>query len=458
ADATAVMALETELAKAQWSRVEARDATRIYNPIAPDAFATLAPGYDWQAYLKAAGVPPQGYIVVSEPSYLTGLAKAFADTPLDTLKAYFEWHVLSAYASYLPPAFDDAHFAFYGTVLQGTPQQEPRWERALHVVNSGVGFALGKLYVARYFPPAHLKQMQQLVENLRAAFKVSIEQSTWMDAATQGRALEKLAKFEPKIGYPQKWRDYSALDVKADDLVGNVMRANRFDYARDLRRLGHPIDRTEWFMTPQTVNAYYNPAMNEIVFPAAILQPPFFDPKADPAVNYGAIGAVIGHEMSHGFDDQGAKYDGDGNLDNWWTPETLKRFEARTKALIGQYDQFEALPGHKVNGALTIGENIADNAGLHIAYQAYHRALHGRPAPVIDGFTGDQRFFMGWAQVWRGKRRDAYALQLLTVDPHSPPQFRCNGVLRDMAPFYRAYGVKPGDAMYLPPAARVTLY
>ena len=453
-----IMAFETELAKVQWTRVEARDADKIYNPIPVDKLASLAPGYDWKSYLRATGVPSIPYVVVSEPSYLTGFAKVVDHTPLPVLKAYLEWHLVSDYASFLGKDFVDAHFAFYGRTLQGTPQMEPRWKRALRAINGNIGFALGKMYVAKYFPPENKARMEALVGNLRAAYKASIQKLDWMDETTKKRALEKLAKFTPKVAYPDKWRDYSKLTIKPDDLVGNVMRASRFEYQRDLDKLGKPIDRNEWEMTPQTVNAYYNPAMNEIVFPSAILQPPFFNAKADDAVNYGAIGAVIGHEMSHGFDDQGAKYDGDGNLDNWWSPETLKKFQAKTKALIAQYDQFEALPGHHVNGSLTIGENIADNSGLNIAYQAYQRSLDGKPAPVIDGLTGDQRFFMGWAQVWRAKLRDAYILQLLTVDPHSPPHFRCDGVLSNMDPFYKAFDVKPGDKMYLAPDKRVKMY
>jgi len=457
-DADRIMVLETALAKAQWTRVQTRDVDKIYNPVAVGKLKTLAPGYDWSAYLKATGIPTVPYVVVSEPSYLAGVAKILDDTPLSVLKAYLKWHLVSDYARYLSEPFVAAHFDFYGRTLQGTPQMEPRWKRALQAVNGHIGFALGKMYVARYFPPQNKARMVALVGNLRATYKASIEKLDWMDAATKQRALEKLAKFTLKIAYPDQWRDYSKLIIKPDDLVGNVMRANRFEYAREVNKLGKPIDRTEWGMTPQTVNAYYNPAMNEIVFPAAILQPPFFNAEADDAVNYGGIGAVIGHEMSHGFDDQGAKYDGDGNLDNWWSPATLKKFQAKTKALISQYGQFEALPGHHVNGALTIGENIADNSGLNIAYQAYQRSLHGKPAPVIDGLTGDQRFFMGWAQVWRAKRRPAYALQLLTVDPHSPPRFRCDGVLSNMDTFYRAFDVKPGDKMYLPPNQRVQMY
>ncbi|TAM12541.1 MAG: M13 family peptidase [Nevskiaceae bacterium] len=457
-DAAAIMAFETTLAKAQWARVDTRDATKVYNPIAPAKFASLAPGFGWEAYLKAVGVPPQDFIVVAEPDYLTGFAAALDKAPLATLKAYFTWHVISDYANNLSAAFEDSHFAFYGTVLQGTPEQLPRWQRALRAVDSGIGFALGKMYVAKYFPPAYKARMDTLVENLRAAFKVSIENSTWMDATTQARALDKLAKFEPKIGYPAKWRDYSKLDIAADDLVGNVMRANRFEFRRNLAHLGHPVDRSEWYMTPQTVNAYYSPATNQIVFPAAILQPPFFDPNADEAVNYGAIGAVIGHEMSHGFDDQGAKYDGDGNLHDWWTPATLAHFKTLTKALIAQYDAYAPLPGVHVNGALTVGENIADNAGVHIAYKAYHMALGNTPAPVIDGLTGDQRFFIGWAQAWRSKRRASYEKMLITVDPHSPPQFRTNGVMSDVKAFYKAFDVQPGNGMYRPEKDRVSLY
>jgi predicted metalloendopeptidase len=352
----------------------------------------------------------------------------------------------------------DERFAFYGTTLSGVTEMRPRWKRAVGTVEAGLGESLGKLYVEQYFPAERKARMEALVKNLLAAYKMSIDKIDWMSPATKKEAQAKLAKFTPKIGYPNKWKDYSQLVVSRDDLVGNVMRSRVVESNRELNKLGKPIDRDEWGMTPQTINAYYNAEMNEIVFPASILQPPFFDANADDAVNYGAIGAVIGHEISHGFDDQGSQYDGDGNLRDWWTPADHKNFDAKTKMLVQQYSSYSPLAGYKVNGELTLGENIADNSGLAIAYKAYKLSLHGKPAPVIDGLTGDQRFFMGFGQVWRSKMRDPYTIMLIKADPHSPGQFRANGTLKNQPGFYDAFKVKPGDKMYLAPKDRVIIW
>jgi len=366
--------------------------------------------------------------------------------------------LLHANASYLPKAFVDENFAFYGTTLTGVTEMRPRWKRGVSAVEGALGEAVGQLYVEQYFPAERKVRMEALVKNLLTAYKQSIDKLDWMSPATKKQAQIKLSKFTTKIAYPNKWRDYSALTVTSDDLIGNIQRANLVSYNRELNKLGQPIDRDEWGMTPQTVNAYYNPEMNEIVFPASILQAPFFDANADDAVNYGAIGAVIGHEISHGFDDQGAQYDGDGNLRDWWTKSDHKNFAAKTKQLVAQYNGFSPVKGYFVNGELTLGENIADNSGLAIAYKAYKLALHGKKAPVIDGLTGDQRFYSGWAQVWRMKMREAQQLVYLKTDPHSPGQFRVNGTVRNQPGYYEAFGVKPGDKMYLPPKERVIMW
>ena len=459
ANAKRIVALETELAKVQWTKVQNRDPVKTYNRVELAQLAKLAPGYEWKSYLAATEIANKvTYVVVSQPSYFTGFGKVLKNTPLPVWKTYFRWHVLSSYAPYLSKPYVDQNFAFYGTVLRGIPQPEPRWKRAVKLAEGAVGEGLGKLYVAQYFPPDHKARMEQLVSNLLAAYRESIDTLDWMTTATKKEAQAKLATFMPKIGYPSKWRDYSTLTIAKDDLVGNVRRANLFEYHRNVDKLGKPIDREEWGMTPQTVNAYYNPELNEIVFPAAILQPPFFNIKADDAVNYGAIGAVIGHEISHGFDDQGAQYDGLGNLRDWWRKEDHDKFAAKTKALIAQYSAYSPLPGYHVNGELTLGENIADNSGLAIAYKAYHLSLAGKAAPVIDGMTGDQRFFMGFGQVWRGKVRDQEVIVRIKTDPHSPPQFRGNGTLQNQPGFYSAFGVKAGDKMYLPPEQRVIIW
>ena len=461
-DAKDVVALETDLAKVQWTKVENRDPVKAYNKVMFAKLAALAPGYDWQAYLADSGVQGKtDYLIVSQPSYISGFNKLLQKTPLPVWKAYFRWQLLNDLAPYLSKSFVDERFAFYGTVLQDIPQNRPRWKRGIVLVEGAVGESLGKLYVAQYFPPEAKARMDQLVHNLLAAYQADLDTLDWMSPPTKQKAQEKLAKITTKIGYPSKWRDYSTLQIAKDDLIGNVIRARVFEYNRNLNKLGKPIDRDEWGMTPQTVNAYYNPEMNEIVFPAAILQPPFFNPKADDAVNYGGIGGVIGHEISHGFDDQGSQYDGAGNLlsaPGWFTQEDLDKFKAKTHALVEQYAAYEPVPGYHVNGELTLGENIADNSGIAIAHKAYKLSLGGKEAPVIDGLSGDQRFYAGWAQVWRGKTRTNALIELIKTDPHSPESVRGTVPEMNQAPFYDAYGVKEGDKMYLPPEKRVSLW
>ncbi|SEQ34312.1 putative endopeptidase [Solimonas aquatica] len=457
-NAEAILALETALAKAQWTKVDTRDADKTYNKYPFAELAKLTPGFDWNAYIEGVNVQKSPGLIIGEPSFFTAWDQLMQKTPLPTLKVYLKWQLLSAYAPYLSKDFVDENFAFFGKTLNGTQELKPRWKRAVDTTENALGEVLGRLYVAKYFPPEAKARMETLVQNLLAAYKQSISTLDWMGEETRAKALEKLAKFSPKIGYPTKWKDYSALEVKADDLVGNVMRSAAVEHARAIDKLGGPIDREEWEMTPQTVNAYYNPLKNEIVFPAAILQPPFFDLNADDAVNYGGIGAVIGHEIGHGFDDQGSKFDGDGNLKSWWTEQDRKNFEARTKALIAQYDAYQPLPGQHLSGAFTIGENIGDLGGLSIAYKAYQLALGGKPAPVLDGFTGDQRFFIGWAQVWRRNYREENLLARLKSDPHSPSEFRCNGVVINVPAFYTAFDVKDSDKMYLAPEKRVKIW
>jgi predicted metalloendopeptidase len=462
ADAQTVLGLETALAKVQWTKVENRDPVKTYNKVPLAQLETLAPGIDWKSYLAATGIVGKvDYVIVSQPSYLTALAKIVKETPLANWKVYFRWHALSAAAPYLSKAFVDQNFAFYGTALRDIPEDRPRWKRALGVIEQFMGEALGKAYVKKYFPPEAKARMDQIVQNLLAAYRTDIQTLEWMGPETRVKAEAKLQKITVKIGYPVKWRDYSKLKIVRNDLAGNVERAAVFEYNRNLAKLGQPVDRTQWEMSPQTVNAYYDPEYNEIVFPAAILQPPFFNAAADDAANYGGIGAVIGHEISHGFDDQGSQYDGDGRVldpPGWFTQADLDRYKQRTHALVEQYAAYAPVPGYPINGELTLGENIADNSGLAIAYQAYHLSLAGKDAPVIDGLTGDQRFFMGWAQVWRTKTRDNQAILGIKSDPHSPGQFR--GLLpeQNQAAFYAAFGIKPGDKMYLAPEKRVTIW
>jgi len=457
--AKAIVALETELAKVQWTKVEQRDPVKSYNKTPLTDLNALTPGFDLKASVAAAGIANKvDYVIVNQPSYLTGFAKVLDKTDLATWKSYLEWQVLNTYAGYLSKPFADANFAFFGTTLTGVTEQEPVWKRGVALVEGAMGEAVGKQYVEQYFPAERKARMEVLVKNLLEAFRQSIDTLDWMGPQTKKEAQDKLAKFTPKIGYPDKWLDYSKLTVKRDDLVGNVMRSNTFDYNRNLNKLGKPIDRAEWGMTPQTVNAYYNPQLNEIVFPASILQPPFFDMTADDAANYGGIGAVIGHEISHGFDDQGSQFDGNGNLRDWWTAEDRAKFKAKTAMLVSQYGSYSPVDGYNVNGELTLGENIGDNSGVAIAYKAYKLSLGGKPAPVIDGLTGDQRFFMGFAQVWRIKMREAKQIQLVKTDPHSPGKFRANGTLKNQQGFYDAFGVKEGDKMYLAPKDRVSIW
>ncbi len=459
ASADAILDLETSLAKIQWTRVEERDPIKTYNKTAISELPMLMPGYDWPRFVHSAGFEGKvDAVIVTEPSYFKALAKVMTGTPLPVWKTYFKWRVLSASAPYLSKAFVDERFAFTGGILRGVPQNQPRWKRGLVLLDGSLGEALGKLYVAKYFPPQNKARMQLLVQNLLEAYRRDIDTLDWMSAETKVGAQAKLAKLSPKIGYPDRWRDYSALKVSRDDLRGNVVRANEFEYRRNLAKLGKPVDRGEWRMRPQTVNASYNPTSNEITFPAAILQPPFFDATADDAANYGGIGAVIGHEMSHGFDDRGSQFDADGNLHDWFTKADHDKFAEKTKALVAQYNAYEPVPDYHLNGALTLGENIADNSGLAIAYKAYRISLAGHEAPVIDGFTGDQRLYLGWAQVWRGKVREAEAIQRIKTDPHSPPAVRGTAPLRNQAGFYAAFGVKPGDKMYLPPEQRVDIW
>ena len=457
--AKAIVALETELARVQWTKVEQRDPVKSYNKMPMDKLNTLTPGFDLKSSVAAAGIANKvDYIIVNQPSYLTGFSKVLETTDLATWKSYLEWQLLHAYAPYMSKSFTDANFAFFGTTITGVKEQEPLWKRGVAIVEGAMGEAVGKQYVEQYFPAERKARMEVLVKNLLEAFRLSIDTLDWMGPQTKKEAQDKLAKFTPKIGYPNKWLDYSKLSVSRTDLVGNVLRSNIFDYNRNLDKLGKPIDRDEWGMTPQTVNAYYNPQLNEIVFPASILQPPFFDMNADDAANYGGIGAVIGHEISHGFDDQGSQFDGNGNLRDWWTAEDRTKFKAKTAMLVNQYGAYSPVDGYKVNGELTLGENIGDNSGVAIAYKAYKLSLKGKTAPVIDGLTGDQRFFMGFAQVWRIKMREEKAIQLVKTDPHSPGKFRANGTLKNQPGFYDAFGVKEGDKMYLAPQERVTIW
>jgi putative endopeptidase len=459
AEAAAILDLETALARLQWTRVENRDPIKTYNKVPIADLPQLMPGYDWRRYVRGTEMADKvDSVIISQPSYFTGLDKLLTATPLPVWKAYFKWHVLSAAAPYLSKAFVDERFAFRGTVLSGIPENRARWKRGIALLDDALGEALGKLYVAKYFPPENKARMEALVGNLLDAYRRDVDTLDWMSSGTKKGAQEKLAKLVTKIGYPATWRDYGALQIARDDLWGNVVRANEFEYRRNIDKLGKPVDRNEWQMTPQTVNAYYNPPMNEIVFPAAILQPPFFEVRADDAVNYGGIGAVIGHEISHGFDDNGSQYDADGNLHDWFTAEDHEKFKVKTRALVEQYNAYEPVPGFHVNGELTLGENIADNSGLAIAYKAYLLSLAGRAAPVIDGFTGEERLYLGWVQVWRGKMREDEAIRRTKTDPHAPSAVRGTAPVVNQEGFYAAFGVKEGDKMYLPPERRVKIW
>jgi predicted metalloendopeptidase len=459
AHAQAVLDFETALAKIQWGAVELRDPVKAYNKVGLAEMDKLAPGYDWKAWLDAEGLSGRtADAVVMQPTYLRAFVGVADATPLSTWKAYLTMHLIDAYADYLPRAFAAAHFDFYNKTLAGDDEIEPRWKRGVAEVERAQGNTLGRLYVARYFPPARKARIEALVQNLLAAYRRRVDTLDWMSPATKREAKAKLAMMKVKIGYPARWKDESDVVIRRDDVLGNIMRARIVAADRGLDKLGKPIDRDAWTVTPQTVNGGYVPTMNEIVFPAAFLQAPFFDPDADDAFNYGGIGAVIGHELSHGFDDQGAQYDGNGNLRDWWTAADRAQFVARTAKLVEQYGRFEPLPGYRVDGALTLGENIADNAGLAIAYDAYTMSLKGKPAAVIDGLSGSQRFYMGFGQASRAKMREQRLITQVKSDPHAPEQCRVNGTLRNQPGFYDAFGVKQGDGMYLAPQERVRIW
>ena len=456
--AAAIVALETKIAEAHWTPIENRDRDKTYNEYTIQTLAAEAPGFDWNGYFNAAGLGSINRLIVRQNTAMPKIAAIFAATPIDTLQAWQAFHTTDDAASTLSRRFSDAQWEFRSRDLSGQPEQRTREKRAISFAEGSLGEAAGRLYVAEYFPAESKAQMEQLVANLRTALSHRIDNLTWMGTETKAAAQEKLRKFTVKIGYPDKWRDYSALEVRADDLFGNSQRLGQFQWNYQLNRLNEPVDKAEWGMTPQTVNAYYNSANNEIVFPAAILQPPFFDPSADPAVNYGGIGGVIGHEIGHGFDDQGSKSDGDGVLRNWWTDADKVNFKALTKRLGEQYDAYEPLPGFHVQGGLTMGENIGDAAGTAVGLEAYHLSLNGQPAPVIDGVTGDQRFFYGWAQVWQSKYREDALKNQIATDPHSPAEFRVIGPVRNVDAWYEAFGVKPGSKYYLAPEDRVRIW
>jgi endothelin-converting enzyme/putative endopeptidase len=458
ARAERLLALETRLAEAMWSREENRDRVKRYNPKDLAELQALAPRFDWVQAFEAADMPLRDRYIVGQPSYFEAMDDIFADTEVELWRDYLALQTISAFAPVLSEELFQLNFEFFQAGLQGIEAPEPRWKRAVNSINGNMGELLGQLYVDRHYQPEAKRRMDEMIANLVKAYEVSIRNLDWMSEETKAQALDKLSKFTPKIGFPDQWRDYSKLDIRAGDLVGNVRRAAEFEYLRNIDKLDRPVDRTEWFMTPQTVNAYYNPTWNEIVFPAAILQPPFFNVEAEDAVNYGGIGAVIGHEIGHGFDDQGRRSDGDGNLRDWWTEEDNARFLERKEKLAAQYNGYEVIDGLTINGEFTSGENIGDLGGLSIAYLAYRMSLDGEEPPVIDGWTGDQRFFLGWAQVWRAKARPEEAKRLLTIDPHSPPKFRANGAAVNVPAFHQAFDVQPGDGMYLAPDERVKIW
>ena len=457
-NAAAIFALETRLATAHWTNVENRDAVKTYNKFQVADLNKQFPGFDWNAWTTELGVSSIPAVVVNQPSYVKAFAATVNALSVDAWKPYLKASLLNGFAPYLNKAVVDAEFGFYNAVLRGVKEQQPRWKRAVNTLNGNMGEMLGKLYVERHFKPEAKARMETLVANLREAYRQGIDKLEWMGPDTKKEAQAKLAKFTPKIGYPNKWRDYSKLEIKKDDLAGNVMRAFLNENTYQLGKAGKPIDPEQWGMTPQTVNAYYNPVRNEIVFPAAILQPPFFNLDADDAVNYGGIGAVIGHEMGHGFDDQGRNYDATGALRDWWTKQDAAEYQKRAKMLIDQFNEFEPLPGLHVNGALTLGENIADLTGLVISHQAYQLALKGQPGPTIDGLTADQRFYMGWAQGWKAKEREDSLRQQVLTNPHSPEMYRANGPVRNIPEFYAAFGVKEGDKLFLAPERRVKIW
>jgi len=453
-----VVALEQALAEVQWDEVENRDPEKTYNPYAISELVQLGPDMDWLVVQDALGLQAVNSFVLYQPSYFAALDRLLRETPLDDWKAYLSFRVLDSRGLYLDAITAATRFDYRNRILNGQQEERPRWKLGVSLVNTLVGEAVGKLYVAQHFPPEARQKMEVLVSNVIATLNESLESLQWMSPETRARAQEKLAKFTPKIGYPDEWKDYSDLEIIAGDNIGNLRRAIEWNHQQEIDKLGKPVDRKEWFMTPQTVNAYYDPTKNEIVFPAARLQPPFFQLDADDAINYGAVGGVIGHEISHGFDDSGSKFDGDGNLSNWWTEEDRAAFEELAAALVAQYSEFEPLPGMRVNGELTLGENIGDVSGVAMAYRAYIRSLDGAEPPVIDGFTGPQRFFIGYAMSRKGKYRDEAVIGQLASDPHSPLKYRVNGVYRNLDAFHEAFNTAEGDGMWLPPEQRVRLW
>jgi putative endopeptidase len=458
AKAKSVLAFETEIAQASWPAAERRDIDKIYNPMTLEALQSYAPEIHWRSYLAAAGLNNLDNLVIAENTAVQKIARLFADTPLETLKAWETFHWVSGASPYLSKRFVDSRFDFVEKAVNGTPAQRPRWKRGVSLVDGRLGEAVGKEYVAKYFPPASKAKMEALVANLKTSMAARIRNAAWMSAQTKDQALDKLSKMEVMVGYPAKWRDYSTLKIDPNDLYGNVERSIAFEAAYQFKKIGNPVDKAEWIMTPQTVDAYNGGLENKIVFPAGILQPPLFNPDADPAVNYGGIGAVIGHEITHGFDDQGRKIDATGALRDWWTPEDAKRFMAESERLAGQFDTYEGVPGMHINGKLTLGENIADLGGLLVAIDAYHTSLGGQAAPVLDGLTGDQRLFLGYAQAWRGKTRDDALRAQMASDPHSPRKFRVIGPIRNVDSWYASFDVTPNDKYYLKPEDRVHVW
>lgn len=456
--AAKILQLETAFAKVQWDKVSLRDPIKRYNKTSVADFASKTKGLQWSTYAQAVGLGQIQELIVGQPSFFEEAQEIIAQTDLDVLKAYLAFQTIDTFAPVMTQELEKLHFDFHKTVLSGVEQQEPLWRRGVDACNALLGMPVGKLYVEKHFSPKAKEKMNQLVGNLLIAFENRIDSLEWMGNGTKAQAKEKLKLFTPKIGYPDKWKDYSSVRIDATDVVSNIARLAEFEHFYALNKLGKPIDKTEWFMPPQTVNAYYNPSMNEIVFPAAILQPPFFNLQADDAINYGGIGAVIGHEISHGFDDSGSKYDGKGNLRNWWTENDQNEFVKRSDQLVKQYDQYQPLPGINLNGKFTLGENIGDLGGLSVAYTAYKLSLAGQKSPSMDGFTGEQRFFIGWGQVWRRKYREAEMRKRIKTDPHSPSQYRCNGIVSNLDAYYEAFGVEPGSPMYIEPTKRVRIW
>ena len=456
--AQTVYNIEKEIAEKHWTRTQNRDREKTYNKYGKEQLLKLVSHFDWDRYLATSEIQNLEELIVGQPDYMQAFDKIYNGHSVDDWKTYYTYKLIRSAAPYLSKKFVDESFAFYSGTLRGIKENRPRWKRGVSLTEGALGEVIGKIYVSRYFKPEAKQRMKELVENLKESFRQRLEALDWMSPATKEKAKEKLAKFGTKIGYPDKWKDYSALEIKADDLIGNIRRSNMVEHRREVAKLGKPVDRDEWHMYPQTVNAYYSPSMNEIVFPAAILQPPFFNMDADDAVNYGGIGAVIGHELTHGFDDQGRKSDGDGNLTDWWSEEDANEFEKRAEMMVEEYNKFSPIEGMHVNGKMTLGENIADLGGLTIAYHAYQNSLKGKEAPVLDGFTGDQRFFLGWAQVWARKYRPDELRRRLKTDPHSPSQYRCNGIVTNMPEFYKTYDVKEGDKLFTPEDQRVRIW